>query len=127
MTDVWISLVNETNWIGHPFNHITPFSSLMVTDHDSMLSIDEAISRGWLDGLWTTMDNETKETHTVGLSSLKADDLYLRPGSMYKVTTHVDQLGLIIHAYTNVPEPSSFLSLVFGLGGAGGMMLRRKR
>jgi hypothetical protein len=131
MSDMWIGLpvgipgTGGMNWIGQPFNHATSFNSLLVTNGYETIGINEAVQRNWIDGLWSTMNNETKQINTVGLSTLNSDDAYLRPGKMYKFHTYLNNTALIVPAYP-VPEPTSIICLLSGLAGIS-VMVRRKR
>jgi len=132
MTDMWISLPGRqgdgqnaggSHWIGCPFNHARPVDACKVTDGTTLLNLAQAVQQGWIDGLWDSMNNESKATVKVGLSTMSPDESTLLPGRMYQVVTHKDDLALIIPG--NVPEPSTILALLCGLGGLAGLKRRR--
>jgi hypothetical protein len=131
MTDMWVSLPGSQidgqnsggmSWIGQPFYHDTRISDCLVTDGNSVWTIEKAVGMGVIDGLWNYLDAETQTEHLAGLAALGAYDTYLRPTHMYQVRSHKDNLALIIPG-APVPEPSSVLALACGLGG----LLWRKR
>lgn len=120
-TDMWIALpglqydgsnAGGMHWIGHPFIHTVSIQSCVVTDGSVLLSIQEAVDRGWLDGLWATRDNQAQASRTAGLALLSPDDTFLRATGMYQITTHRDNLALIVPA----PEPCSMIVLACGVG-----------
>lgn len=127
MTDMWISIpyVGET-WVGMPFNHNVLFSDIYYTDGTYTIDVNSAVRKGWIDGLWTTWDALTQETTTVGLNSLNPDDIILRPGQMYKVISHKNNLAVIIPAYP-LPEPTSISALLVGISAFVGLALQSKR
>ena len=121
-TNTWISLpgnqydgVNEGGacWIGNAYRHDTPIWECRLTDGLSVLSLEEAVAAGWVDGLWDYLDAETQTVRTVGLASLGADDTWLRTTQMYIVESHLDNLALIVP--WDAPEPASACTLLVGL------------
>lgn len=129
MTDMWMALpggghhTGGVHWIGTPFDHATSVDACLVIYQGSILSLAQAVQQGWIDGLWGSMNNQSKSAVTVGLSSLSPDESVLMPGRMYQIVTHVDNLALIVPA--DVPEPSGLLGLVCGIGYAAGLIRRR--
>jgi len=136
MTDMWISLPGNCidnldaggmHWVGQPYNHKTLISDMYMTDGSQALSIQESITAGWIGSLWRGFDNQTQKTFTVGLSTYGADENYFRAGSMYEIETHRDNLALIIGATPDVPEPSSIVTLIFGVGAMAGTLMRKRK
>lgn len=123
MTDMWIALPGRddgldqggVHWIGMPFNHSTPIERCLVTDGRQTLTIAQAVQTGLIDGLWDSIDNETKQPLKVGLGSLNPDRDVLQPGMMYQITTHTNRLALIVPA--DVSEPAGWVAVLCGLGG----------
>ena len=131
MTDMWVSLPGNQvdgqnsggmHWVGHPFYHDTPIAACFVTNGSSLLTLEEAVTAGWIDGLWNYMDAETQTVYTAGLASLGANDTWLRATHMYEVQSHLDNLAFIVPAYV-VPEPASGCTLLVGLP----LLLLRRR
>lgn len=131
MTDMWVFLVGNQvdgqnsggmHWVGHPFYHDTPIAACHVTDGASLLTFEEAVGTGLIDGLWSFLDSETQTVRTVGLASLGADDTWLRATHMYEVRSYADNLLVTVPAYL-VPEPASGCALLVGLP----LLLLRRR
>lgn len=124
MTDMWISLpgrqidlsnLGGLHWIGHPFSHAISTDLCLVTNGTMTLTLSQAVADGWIDPLWYGLDPATKDQFTVGLSTQKPQKAYLQPGYMYKITTHRDNLALIIPANA-VPEPGCLVVVLSGVG-----------
>ncbi|MHB9036358.1 MAG: PEP-CTERM sorting domain-containing protein [Armatimonadota bacterium] len=132
MTDMWIALPGNmadsqnsggTHWIGQPYNHNTSVGSMMVTNNVELITVLNAVNRGWLDPLWHGFNAETQTGFTVGLSAYGANQNYFKAGQTYEIVSHIDNLALIVPATPYVPEPSSILVLTCGFG----WLLRCKR
>jgi len=114
MTDMMISLPGNQydgldaggmHWVGQPFYHDTCISECYITDGTGAWTVEEAVSWGWIEGLWNYLDAQTQTVHTAGPASLGAYDTYLRTTHMYEIRTHKDNLALIVPAYST-PEPT---------------------
>ena len=134
MTDMWIALPgNKKNglgsggvhWVGTPFNHAVCVDKCFISDGRYLWTVSQAVEEGLVDGLWDSMDNETKQPLKVGLRSLNPDQYVLQPGMMYQITTHRNDLALIVPA--DVPEPPCLAGLVCGIGCLAAVRRRRSR
>jgi len=119
LSDVWISLSGNVldtytevpngggiHWIGQPFDHLTDFEAIQVTDGTQTVSIRTAVeTNGWLNGLWTRYDGTVgvDSEVVVGFIDQGAQEWYLSPGYCYKLVTKKDNLALIIPTTEYVP------------------------
>lgn len=137
MSSMWIALqgnciddidAGSMHWVGQPFNHNTLIENIYVTGifENTGYTIREAINLGLIDPLWRGFNNETKEYFTAGLPEFGADENFLRAGSMYEIVSHKDLLAFIIPADVYVPEPSSVVALIYGVGALTCMFLKRQ-
>jgi hypothetical protein len=106
MTDACVSLPGMEeegiqggdHWVALPFNHTVEFEDILVTDGIETIPVLDAISRNWLDGYWTTLDNQYQGQYVVDPDGY-GGPAYLEPYHMYMVPTHKLNLALIIPAY----------------------------
>lgn len=114
MTDMWISLpgagggIGGWHLIGQPFNHDTPVddgsgTGVFITFTNGSVTMDwsDAVAAGWVSPVMTGNDPATGGV-PVQYDGLGSDD-HLRAGKGYWVQTFIDNLAMIIPAYTSVP------------------------
>lgn len=106
-TDYWISLPKTgTTVVGNPYLYSVDWSRISVTNGMTTVSIDTAISNGWLaaSNTVTGFDNSFKYNVPVGpttsmpASSSNLNSTRLEPWRGYLVSSLVDNLALIVTA-----------------------------
>ncbi|MEN6520470.1 MAG: hypothetical protein ABFD46_04880 [Armatimonadota bacterium] len=89
-------------WIGHPLNHKVLWTDIKVTNGMDTLSVQDAITEGWIDDNWTYYVAQTGSTYYVDPTGSNGS-AYLEPGRMYLVYSNLPNLTLIIPADRTAP------------------------
>lgn len=109
MTDMWISLPGITganggsHWIGHPFNHNTLWTDVMVTDGTTTIPVTQAVADGWLEGSWQYMNAAFQGVEMIDPDGINGSP-NMMPGHMYIVNTFKPNLALIIPSTVSTVE-----------------------
>jgi len=106
-TDYWISLPKTgTTVVGNPYLYAVDWNKISVTNGMTTVSIDTAITNGWLVSV-KGFENSFKGDVKIGPSSsmpaspqgtTELDSTRLEPWRGYKITSLVDNLALIVTA-----------------------------
>lgn len=106
-TDMWISLPGVSgmtdggiHWVGMPFNHNVEWTTVKVTDGTETIDVMDAVGRGWLEGFWPYWDGVNQSPLNIDLD-LQPN---MEPGKVYMVTTHRNNLALIIPCGENFAQ-----------------------
>jgi hypothetical protein len=104
---------NGWNLVGCAWDYAVSCANLSILYNGATKSWDDAVAAGWMEDNWHGFNAETQSWFDVSPSGFASDDM-LRPGMGYWTRSPV-------------PEPSSMLGLLAGVGGICALIKRRPR